>query len=91
MFSFDSKIKTVCIALALAPSLFAEVRAATAEAVKPAWSKPTPEYSAVARQMKVIERVEVEATVGTDGNLETVKVLTGNSLLTNSTVNAVKK
>ena len=31
MFSFDSKIKTVCIALALAPSLFAEVRASASE------------------------------------------------------------
>ena len=31
MFSFDFKIKTVCIALALAPSLFAEVRASASE------------------------------------------------------------
>ncbi len=31
MFSFDSTIKTVCIALALAPSLFAEVRASASE------------------------------------------------------------
>lgn len=45
----------------------------------------------MARQMKVIGRMEVEATVGTDGNVETVKVLTGNPLLTNSAVNAVKK
>ena len=93
MFSFDSKIKTttICIALALAPALFAEVRVTTADALKSALNKPTPEYSAVARQMKVVGKVEVEATVGTDGNVETVKVLTGNPLLTNSTVNAVKK
>ena len=31
MFSFDSTIETVCIALALAPSLFAEVRASASE------------------------------------------------------------
>ncbi len=91
VFSFDFKIKTVCIALALAPSLFAELRVTTAEAVKSALNKPTPEYSSVARQMKVTGRVEVEATVGTDGNVETVKVMTGNPLLTNSTVNAVKR
>ena len=91
MFSSDSHLKTFCIALALAPALFAEVRITTAEAVKSALTKPTPEYSAIARQMKVVGRVQVEATVGTDGNVEDVKVLTGNPLLTNSTVNAVKK
>lgn len=91
MFSTDSKFKMICIALALAPALFAEVRITTSEAVKSALTKPNPEYSAVARQMKVIGRVEVEATVGTDGNVEAVKVLTGNPLLTNSAVNAVKK
>lgn len=91
MFPTDSKLKMICIALALAPALFAEVRITTSEAVKSALTKPNPEYSAVARQMKVIGRVEVEATVGTDGNVEAVKVLTGNPLLTNSAVNAVKK
>ncbi len=96
MFSSNSKLKTtklkaICIALALAPALFAEVRVTTAEAVKSALTKPTPEYSTVARQMKVVGKVEVEATVGTDGSVETVKVLTGNPLLTGSTVNAVKK
>ena len=54
-------------------------------------SRPAPEYSAVARQLKVTGHVEVEATVGADGAVEGVKVLSGNPLLTNSTVSAVKK
>ena len=91
MLSFGSKFKTVCMALALTPTLFAEVRVTTAEAVKAALNKPNPEYSSVARQMKVVGRVELEATVNTEGNVETVKVVAGNPLLTNSAVNAVKK
>jgi periplasmic protein TonB len=91
VFVFHSKIQTVCVALLLAPALFAEVRVNTAEALRAALSKPSPEYSSVARQMKVTGHVEVEATVATDGSVETVKVLTGNPLLTASAVNAVKK
>ncbi len=91
MLSIDLKIKTVCIAVALAPALFGELRITTAEAIKSALNRPPPEYSAVARQMKVVGKVEVEATVGTDGSVETVKVITGNPLLTNSAVNAVKR
>jgi protein TonB len=91
VFVFDSRIKTTFVALAMTPALFAEVRVPTGDALKAALTKPSPEYSAVARQMKVTGHVEVEATVGTDGAVEAVKVLTGNPLLTNSTVNAVKK
>jgi protein TonB len=93
LFAFNFNIKTSCLVLALSltPALLAEVRVPTGEALKSALNRPAPEYSAVARQMKVTGHVEVEATVGTDGNVEAVKVLTGNPLLTNSTVNAVKK
>jgi protein TonB len=90
--ALDSRIKTICFALVLAaPALFADIRVSTGDALKSAVTKPSPEYSAVARQMKVTGHVEVEATVGTDGSVEAVKVLTGNPLLTGSTVTAVKK
>ena len=91
MFIFDSKIKTTCIALAVASAMFAEVRVSTGDALKFATNKPSPEYSSVARQMKVVGHVEVEATVATDGTVESVKVLVGNPLLTSSAVAAVKK
>lgn len=91
MLSYSSKSKTLIIALALAPMLFGEVRVTTSEALKAALAKPIPEYSPMARQMKVVGRVEVEATVDAEGNVETVRVVTGNPLLTNSTVHAVKK
>ena len=69
----------------------AEVRIGTADAVKAATNKPQPEYSAVARQMKVAGRVEVEAVVDTEGMVESVKSLTGNPILTQSAINAVRK
>ena len=75
----------------LAGAAFADVRVGTAEAVKSAINKPQPEYSAVARQMKVSGKVEVEAVVDTDGKVESVKSLTGNPLLTQSAINAVQK
>jgi TonB family protein len=69
----------------------ADVRVNTAEALKAAVSKPQPEYSPIARQMKVAGKVEVEAVVDTEGKVASVKALNGNPLLTQSAVNAVQK
>ena len=77
--------------VATASVLSGSIRVPMAEAVKQATSKPSPEYSGFARQMKVVGRVEVEATVGTDGSVESVTVVTGNPLLTALAVAAVKK
>ncbi len=59
--------------------------------MKAATSKPAPVYSAMAKQMKIAGHVEVEAVVGTDGNVESVKAVTGNPLLTQSAIQAVQK
>lgn len=69
----------------------AEVRVSSSDAIKAAVNKPQPVYSPIAKQMKVAGKVEVEAVVDTAGNVETVKALTGNPLLTQSAVNAVQK
>jgi periplasmic protein TonB len=69
----------------------AEVRIPMGEAVKAATVKPSPEYSVVAKQMKVSGKVEVEATVETSGLVESVRAISGNPLLTSSAVAAVKK
>jgi TonB family protein len=61
------------------------------DAIKAATDKPTPEYSPVAQQMKVTGKVEVEAVIDTGGGVETVKVLSGNPLLTPSVVQTVKR
>ncbi len=67
------------------------MRVSTSDALKAATSKPTPEFSAVAKQMKVSGKVEVEVNIATDGTVEGVKVLTGNPLLTGPTISAVKR
>lgn len=62
-----------------------------AEALKAAVSKPQPEYPAIARQLKVEGKVELEVSIRSDGNVDAVKILTGNATLTGSAVNAVKR
>ena len=69
----------------------ADVRVSGSEALKAAVSKTQPEYSPIARQMKVAGRVEVEAVVGANGTVESVKPLNGNPLLTQSAISAVQK
>jgi protein TonB len=79
------------LSVLLTGSALAELRVPMAEALKAAVNKPIPEYSPVARQMKVAGQVEVEAVIAADGSVEAVKVISGNPLLTASAVNAVKK
>lgn len=69
----------------------ADLRVLSSDALKAAVAKPQPEYSSIARQMKVAGRVEVEAVVDAEGKVESVKALTGNPLLTQSAITAVQK
>ncbi|MGH9627627.1 MAG: energy transducer TonB [Bryobacteraceae bacterium] len=85
-----SSVLSFALFLAGAHTLQADVRVTMSDALKAAVSKPSPDYSPVARQMKVSGAVEVEATIAPDGTVENVKVLTGNPLLTSSAVKAVK-
>lgn len=84
---------TAAMALAVtlgAIPLGAEVRVSQAEALRAATNRPTPEYTAVARQMKVVGKVEVEVAITPDGKVEDVKIVSGNPLLTRSAAKAVK-
>jgi periplasmic protein TonB len=69
----------------------AEVRVAGAEAMKAVVSRVQPEYSPIARQMKVAGSVEVEAVVDPSGKVESVKAVSGNPMLTQSAIAAVQK
>jgi TonB family protein len=86
-------LKRISIIAALFGAAFlqAETRIPTALALKAATSKPQPEYSPIAKQMHVSGKVEVDVTVGADGTVEDVKIISGNPLLSNTTVAAVKK
>jgi TonB family protein len=62
-----------------------------AEALKAAVKRPSPTYSPIAKQMRVAGDVEVEVNITKDGDVENVKVLSGNALLTAPVVKAVKE
>jgi protein TonB len=61
------------------------------EAVKAAKEKVQPEYPAMAKQLHLEGTVQVEAHIGSSGTVEEVKPLTGNAVLMNAAVTALKK
>lgn len=69
----------------------AEIRVATDDAMKAATKKTPPDYPAIAKQLRVSGKVQVDVTIGADGNVESVKIVSGNAMLTQSVVAAVKK
>ncbi len=74
-----------------APPLFAEVRVSHADAVKNATKRPSPEYSAMAKQMHIQGDVEVEVKIGEAGEVAEVKVVMGNPMLSATVVKAIKE
>jgi TonB family protein len=73
------------------PSLMAQdLKVSFDDSMKAASRRVQPVYNPLAKQMRVQGDVEVEATVLADGNVESVKVVSGNAMLTASVVRAVK-
>lgn len=60
------------------------------EAAKLATSKVQPEYPAIGKQLKLEGVVQVEASIDEKGVVENVRVVSGNVVLANSAVAAVK-
>lgn len=86
-----SSAAALAILLAVAPRASAELRVATDDAMKAATKKAPPEYPPIAKQLKISGKVEVDVTIDADGNVENVKIVSGNAMLTPSVVTAVKK
>jgi protein TonB len=82
---------TLCIATLTLHAQDTVRRLTQEEAVKAAVTKPQPEYPAMARQLKIQGRVEVEVSITPTGAVEDVRILTGNATLTGPAVNAVKR
>lgn len=61
------------------------------EAVKQAVAKPQPDYPPIARQLKLEGKVEVEASITETGSVDSVRILTGNAVLTMAAAAAMKK
>ena len=50
-----------------------------------------PVYPALARQMRIQGSVELMANIGKDGSITAVKLLSGDSVLSQAAINAVKQ
>jgi protein TonB len=94
------KIAQITILTAAAVALFAglpvgaqenAVHVSQAEAVKAAKERTEPEYPAMAKQLRLEGAVQLEAHIGENGAVEEVKPLTGNAILMNAAVTAIKK
>jgi len=69
----------------------AAIQVPTAAALAAALTKPEPEYPSAARQLKVTGDVQVEITIGEEGQVEEVKVLHGNALLSDSVIKTLRR
>ena len=88
------KIASIATALAIGPTIAAAddvVRLSEGEARKLLVSKVDPEYPAMAKQMRLSGRVQVDCFVDTNGAVERVQVLNGNPLFSSSINSAMKK
>jgi len=65
--------------------------AATDNAKRKVRSKVLPEYPPLARQMNVMGKVKIEATVSADGRVVETRVVGGSPLLVNAATDALKK
>jgi protein TonB len=61
------------------------------EGLNAATTKASPEYPAIAKQLKIEGSVELEALVTETGTVEKVNIVSGNPVLTRPACDAVKK
>jgi protein TonB len=84
-------VAVVCCLLAASVPMQAEIRVSSDDAMKAAVNKAAPEYPAMAKQMRIVGRVEVDVVIDADGTVSGVKVNSGNALLTPAVIGALKK
>lgn len=68
-----------------------ELHVSQSEAVKAAREKVQPDYPPMAKQLHLEGNVQVEAHISENGSVEEVKPLTGNAVLMNAAVAAIRK
>ena len=67
------------------------VRVSEGEARKMLVTKVDPEYPAMAKQLRLSGKVQVDCYIDPNGAVEKVQILNGNPLFTSSITNAMKK
>jgi protein TonB len=68
-----------------------ELHVSQSEAVKAAKEKPQPDYPAMAKQLHLEGNVQVQAHISESGAVEEVKPVTGNAVLANAAMSALRK
>ena len=93
MRGFRQIVIITAAALFMGGSAFSQdtVHVTQAEAFKNAKEKVEPEYPAMAKQLHLEGAVQLEAHIGENGAVEEVKPLTGNAVLMNSAMAALRK
>jgi protein TonB len=66
-------------------------RVSHAVAVQSVTTKVVPEYSPIAKQLKIQGTVQLDAVIGEDGSVERVDIVSGNPVLTKPASDALKK
>lgn len=84
-------ITLTCTFLLAAAGLRAEMRVTHVEAVRAAVKRPNPEYGPLAKQMRIEGEVEVEVHITATGDVDGVKVVSGNPLLTTGVTKTVRE
>jgi TonB family protein len=64
---------------------------ASGQEARKAISKPTPRYPEIAKQLKLVGTVKVEAIIGPDGKVKTTDVVGGHPVLIDATLTALKE
>ena len=88
------RIASIAIVVSFGPGIASAddlVRLSEGEGRKLLVSKVDPEYPAMAKQMRLSGKVQVDCFVDTNGAVEKVQILNGNPLFSSSINNAMKK
>lgn len=89
---FKTFASAAFLALLSAGSCLAqEIRVSQSEAVKAAKEKVQPDYPPMAKQLHLEGAVQVQAHISESGTVDDVKPLTGNAVLMNAAVAAIRK
>lgn len=80
----------VCVLVLGVDDARAELRLQSTDALKAAVKKPSPEYSSMAKQLKIQGDVEVDVQITESGEVDAVKVLSGNAILAQTVSRTVK-
>jgi TonB family protein len=75
----------------LSPKLCAQETTPESAAKRKVKSKVAPEYPLLAKQLNVTGHVKIEVTISAEGKVTNTKVIGGNPVLVNSSIEAIKK